>query len=751
MINKLKWTTCIALWFHLSIGLAQTEAPENALSNLKDIVVSGNKFNAEKKEIAQTIDVITIKTLKFNSLGSMSEVLQNTGTITVQQSQNGGGSPIIRGLEANRIGIVVDGVRMNTAIFRAGHLQNVMRVDNGQLDNLEIYYGAGSTLYGSDALGGVLNFTTAKPKLKRGDDTTNSMRFSGSAFLRYANASNEKSGGFTLNVGGKKFAALTAFSYSNFGNLMMGNIRDSAYGNWGKRLYYQVRSNGKDSMVLNPNPNEQVGTAYAQYNILQKFYFVQNENTNHLFNIQYSNSTDVPRYDRLTERAKGMSLDENPISNKFSSAEWFYGPESRTMLAYTLNHRMHNFFADRMRITAAYQNYKESRNNRSYGNNNSRSQMENVDMATLNVDLTKHVKVHQLAYGIETVNNFVASSVNRYNILTGAKSYASTRYPDGGSITGNYAIYVQDIIELQKDLAYLNVGGRYSLNTISCEVTDTFRKYGSFDITNHGFSFNTGLSLLPSRNNKLTLNVSSGYRSPNLDDVTKIFDNTNWIQVNSPNVKPEMAVNYEFNSWNKIADVLTLEFGAYYTYISDFISNEATSVNGQDSAIIDGVAFSYQKLGNASSAKITGAYGSMRILVGKHVDFWGNLNFINGRRKVANTAPESPLDHIPPMSGKVSVQYFIPKFKSELSLLFNGAKETAEYGGGEDNPDKSANPLKGYTPSWYTLNLRASYEIVKNITVQAALENIMDSHYRVFASGISAPGRNMRLTLRANF
>lgn len=711
---------------------------------IKEIVISGAKKETEKQEISQTIDIVTKKELRFNSAGNTGDALQNTGMITVQQSQNGGGSPIIRGFEANRIGIVVDGVRMNTAIFRGGHLQNVLRVDNGQLERLEVFYGAGSTLYGSDALGGVLNFMTLKPKLGKG--------FSGDAFVRYASAQNEKTGGFTLSYGREKWASLTSFTYTDFGNVIAGNIRDPRYGNWGKRIYYAERINGVDVMTLNPNPNEQVGSAYSQYNILQKFLFQPNANTNHLINFQYSNSSDVNRYDRLTEKTNNRIIDANPVSNRFTSAEWYYGPEARLMAAYTLSHNGNFIFSDNFRLTAAYQNYKESRNTRNFGNNNLRSQMENVDVASINFDLYKTLNQHQLTYGIELNNNWVASSVKRFNIVTGASSYASTRYPDGGSRTGSYAAYIQDIWQVSKDVAYINLGARYSYNTIASTVTDTNRKYGSFDISNHGYSFNAGLSLMPTKKNKIALNFSTGYRTPNLDDVTKVFDNVSWIQVNDPNVKPELSMNYEINSMNKLTDNCTIEFGGYYTHVQDYIVNEATTVNGQSTETINGVKYTYQRLGNAATANLLGAYGAFKFAPHKNWELNGNVNFTYGRFRANNAAKEQPLDHIPPMSGRFALKYILEKGQVELSMLMNGAKNSEDYATtGEDNIDKSADPVNGYTPAWQILNLRTSYDIQKNITLQAALENIFDTHYRVFASGISSPGRNLRLTLRASF
>ena len=299
------------LIFSILIGSASLViAQENKL--IKEVVISGAKKETEKQEISQTIDIISQKELQFNSAGNTGDALQNTGMITVQQSQNGGGSPIIRGFEANRIGIVVDGVRMNTAILRGGHLQNVLRVDNGQLDRAEVFYGAGSTLYGSDALGGVLNFMTIKPKLSKG--------LKGEVFARYASAQNEKTGGFTLNYGKEKWASVTAFTYTDFGNLMAGNMRDPQFGNWGKRLYTQARINNRDTMLPNANPNEQNPTGYIQYNVLQKFLFQPNESSSHLLNFQYSNSSDVARYDRLTEKTNNNIIDAS--INKFNLSKY---------------------------------------------------------------------------------------------------------------------------------------------------------------------------------------------------------------------------------------------------------------------------------------------------------------------------------------------------------------------------------------------------------------------------------------------
>ena len=107
-------------------------------------------------------------------------MLAQTGEVFVQKSQMGGGSPVIRGFEANKVLIVVDGVRLNNAIYRSGHLQNVITLEPSELESAEIVFGPGSVIYGSDALGGVMDFHTREPRFAIDEG----LRLFGGAFTR---------------------------------------------------------------------------------------------------------------------------------------------------------------------------------------------------------------------------------------------------------------------------------------------------------------------------------------------------------------------------------------------------------------------------------------------------------------------------------------------------------------------------------------------------------------------------------------
>lgn len=287
--------------------LAQIDSTEKNIS-LNEVVVSGSKFEAQRGTIPNQISLISKNQIAFQNTPNTGDLLINSGNVFVQKSQGGGGSPVLRGFESSRVLVVVDGIRMNNAIYRAGHLQNVLRIDQSMLDRAEILFGPSSVIYGSDALGGVMSFKSKNPTLDK---------ISASAYTRYSSAWNEKTVHADVNLGFKKFGSLTSITYSDFGDLIQGDKRTDKFPDFGKRLFYAERIDGKDTKVTNSDYNKQVGSGYSQYDILQKFMFQQSEKAKHTINLQYSNSSDVPRYDRLTE-VSGT----NP---RFS--EWYYGPK----------------------------------------------------------------------------------------------------------------------------------------------------------------------------------------------------------------------------------------------------------------------------------------------------------------------------------------------------------------------------------------------------------------------------------------
>ncbi len=707
--------------------LAQIDSTEKNIS-LNEIVVSGSKFEAQRGTIPSQIQLISSKQIAFQNAPNTADLLINSGNVFVQKSQGGGGSPVLRGFESSRILIVVDGIRMNNAIYRAGHLQNVLRIDQSMLDRAEILFGPSSVIYGSDALGGVMSFKSRNPTLNK---------TSANAYVRFSSAMSEKTIHADVNLGRKKFGSLTSITYSDFGDLIQGDKRLAKYPDFGKRLFYSERIEGKDTKVANSDFNKQIGSSYSQYDLLQKFIFQQSDKVKHTLNFQYSSSSDVPRYDRLTE-VSGT----NP---RF--AEWYYGPEKRFLAAYHLELTGEKFF-DKGMITTAYQDIKESRISRNFNNVNKKSQNENVKVFTINADFQKIIKANTIQYGVELTANDVKSIATNLNISTGVITPSNTRYPDGKNTMQTFAIYLTDQLNLSQKI-YINGGLRY--NSVSLKTTFIDKTFFPFPYNEakqspNALSGNLGLVARPAEKTKLSALFSTGFRSPNIDDMTKVFDSKAGILVvPNPDLSPEYTYNYEASISQQIGSILTVEATYFYTQFKNAIVTAPFQLNGQTEITYAGVKSTIVASQNVREALIQGWNLAIFTKLTPNLTLSSTLNDTKGSVK---NVKNSPLDHIPPMFGRSALKFSKNKLQIEVFSLYNGWKKLKDYNlDGEDNQQYAT---ADGMPSWWTLNLRSSFQINKNIQVQAACENILDKNYRNFASGISNAGRNFILTLRGN-
>lgn len=716
--------------------IVAADSSTNEIS-LDEVTLAATRFSVSQKNIPQQVHSISNKRIAALNQQTTAELLTHTGEVLVQKSQLGGGSPIIRGFEANKILLVVDGVRMNNAIYRGGHLQNIITVDQAMLDKAEILFGPSSVMYGTDALGGVVSFYTKKPVLSAGK-----IAVTGNAFARYASAYNEKTGHADVNIGGKKLASLTSFTFSDFGDMKQGSNYFSNYPNWGKRLFYVDRIGDRDSMIANANPDKQVQTGYKQYDFLQKFLF-KTGTAEQVLNFQYSTSSDIYRYDRLTEiNAAGVA----------KSAQWYYGPQKRLMAAWTVNLSQSRIY-DKAQITAAYQQIEESRHNRNFKSSKLNHRIEKLDIVSLNADFRKMIGKLDMGYGAEITYNKVNSAAYAENTATGEKSSLDTRYPDGGSNTQSYALYANGICKVT-DRLIASGGLRFSRNRLYSKFIDkTFFPFPYNDIeqVSTAVTGSAGIVYLPGNDWKIGMLVSTGFRTPNVDDMTKVFESGGGtLVVPNPNIKPEHTVNYEFSISKTIQQKFQAGFVAWYTQYHNVLGTDFSTFNGASAVVYNGTMSNVITTVNKNAAYLWGLNGNAAVNFDRHFSFAGTVSYTYGRIK--EEPKNYPLDHIAPLFGKASFNAAFGKFRGEFFVLYNGAKDSASYNlRGEDNQVYSADAVRGYTPSWTTFNLRASYDINSFATLQLAVENIADKYYRVFASGLSAPGRNLVMTVRCKF
>ena len=736
-------------------GVSMALEPKD--QTLEEVILSVGRNAVTRKQIAEKVAVIDAQTIELQRPSTGADLVVLSPGVRIQKSQGGGGSPIIRGFEANRILMVVDGVRMNNAIYRSGHLQNAITVNPNTVERVEVIYGSSSVAYGSDALGGVIHYYTKSPLINSKEKSRSSF----SSDFSSANLGTVNS--FSTELSFNKWASLTSISYSNFGDIRMGTRRAHGYANWGLTPFYSENSRSayQANPTLNENPNIQKNTAYNQLDLFQKFLVKLNDENQLVFNFQYSNSSDIPRYDKLVEQRSGT----------LRYAEWFYGPQKRILIAPQLKLFPQKRFMNSGRITFAYQNIDESRNSRAFESFIRKIQKENVQVWSLNGDFEFELnQKHSFSYGFEGTFNKVRSFafgkelVVQQNEVVALKPSTPfpTRYPSKGSTYDSFASFVNWIWDLNNELT-VNFGMRFTNTNLEARWKEYYNINALLEAVNLdalALTQTLALTYRPTEKIQWNLILSNGFRNPNIDDVGKIRENNGILVVPNPFLYPEYAYNFELGikryfdqsknylSLRGFSTLISRHIGrSSYIIFSDTTTPDQATIryNGEEVE-----TYANNNLGNRYlyGGSLDGYYSLNTFL-----SLRGNFSFI----QAVKSEKYGPLPSISPAFGRIFIEYQKSNWLSYLSFEFSDNKNIEAYSiGGEDGleetPLLSENPLLyAGTPPWSELSWLAQYRWKKSTLFRIALENILDTHYRPFASGISAPGRNLKLGVNYSF
>jgi hemoglobin/transferrin/lactoferrin receptor protein len=612
------------------------------------------------------------------------------------------------------------------------------------LERVEVLYGPTSTLYGSDALGGVVHLRTRQPRLSN----SGKLESSTSNLTRLSTINQERTIHLSEELREKKWSWLQAITYSNFGDIKMGSRYPKKYPDFGRRTQYIQIGNNADKIITNDDDRVQRYSGYKQWDILQKFLFKPNEHNQHILNLQHSNSTNIPRYDRLQDQKVFPG-----IGNTLRWAEWYYGPQTRWLSSYEWSNTK-NKIADELRLIASYQDVKESRQQREYlAYTRFDSRREHIKIVAINFDIKEKWNNHELILGVDGQFNFLRSVADRTNLLTGVVTPLDTRYPNGKNQMHLIGVYAQHLLKINNGKWVLNEGLRLQKTQLHSTIVDNrlFNfPFVRIDQKTSSVTGNLGLVYNANDKTRLSTNFSSGFRAPNIDDAARIFESSTALRrlvVPNPFLKPEYTHNGDLQLHYK-SQTLKIELTGFYTLFRKAVVMAPFRLNGQDSILYNGILAQVIANQNARSAFIRGfSYKSVLGLTNE-LSWESAVSFTYGRFQTADGS-EKPLDHIPPVYGRSAFLYNKGHWQGEFFLLFNGWKRKQDYNlDGEDNV-QYATP--DGTPAWYILNLRTSYQLEKNLQLQVGLENILDRNYRHFASGFSAPGRNLFVAIRANF
>ncbi|HSI70498.1 MAG TPA: TonB-dependent receptor, partial [Gillisia sp.] len=409
---------------------------------------------------------------------------------------------------------------------------------------------------------------------------------------------------------------------------------------------------------------------------------------------------------------------------------------------------------EKLKFTAAYQFFEESRNDRDFGSEIKHHSEEKVDAWSANLDFEKNYGKDKLHYGAEYVFNLVNSTGSRRNLATNVTGPDPSRYPDG-STWQSLAAYTTYQLEINSELN-AQFGARYNRIILRANFDDSFYEFPFNDanLETGALTGSAGINWKPNERTTWRANISTAFRAPNIDDIGKIFDSEpGAVVVPNPGLKPEYAYNMDAGLHWKISDNIIVDLGAFYTILEDAMVRREFDLNGVTIIDYQGEPSRVQAIQNAAGAYVYGVEAGVELRISEALKFLSQLTATHGVEELEDGLTV-PLRHAAPLFGNTHLVWTSGKVKLDLFSEYNGQFDFEDLAPEEQGKaflyavDENGNP---YSPSWYTVNITGQYEIDENWKATASLENITDQRYRTYSSGLTAPGRNLVLALRYSF
>lgn len=667
-----------------------------ALANVP--VVSAARHEQRREDSPRAISVITAEEIRRGNFRNIPEALVEMAGVFLQQTNYAGGSPIIRGMIGNRILILVDGVRLNNSSYRLGPNQYLNFIDVRRVERIEVIRGNGSVLYGSDAMGGIVNIIT-----KRAPEPTGGAELHGSAGVRFGSA--DRSGQGRVDLGGTwrgvGFAA--GFTKDGFGDLSSGQgIRQDYTG------YRQEAFDFSTSFRVGRNRTIRVGAD----RLTQR---------------------DVPRTDVLAAR---------------SDLEYVWDREGREALSIEYEQRGFRRFIESLRVTGTLQHQFEDLNRRAVATPNVRSFLSD-SIVTGNYGLqlaSRGGRRHYLTYGVEGFQDRIGS-LRRDALLSGVPLPPQRgNFADGGKFL-NAGLFLQDEVEITPRLL-ATAGVRLDRASYLAALHDPLT--GEIGV-NQATTARTGSAYLLYRLTSrfdVTGGVSKGFRTPSLEDTTLLRLTGTRLEVPNPALKPESSNNYEASLRLRKGPVKASVSG-YYSTFDDLIDRSPSlfrdlpylDVNGNGrKEPAEPSIFARTNVGHAT---VRGLGADAQVRISGAWSAQGMFNWTKGDDRTAR----APLSRIPPLNGLAKLSW-TRKGTAWADAVFQAADGQLRLSPG-DLLDVRIGP--NGTAGFGVAHLRFGLERSALAGLVLSLENLTDRRYRFHGSGVYRPGRSVVLGYQRRF
>lgn len=653
-------------------------------TKLDEIFITATRRPVSAREISSALTLAEADTVRVQKLATDS--LSSTVGVFLQQTTPGQGAAIIRGLKGSAILHLVDGMRLNNAIFRSSPTQYLALVPPGAVERFEVVRGSPTSLYGSDAVGGVVQVVTRVPKF-----ASTSIGVRGDIFALFDTAELGRTLRGTLDVGTDKLASSFSIEYLKTGNRRTGSghrTGPSGYRSKAARILLSATPDEDRSWLLDFHILEQPGT---------------------------------PRVDELVA---GFGQTD-PSSSEFS-----FAPNQR-VFAHGGYSRSSGWLELDWKLDLAWQRIVDDRVTRNFLADERRHEANRSDLFAATISGARPTAKGSWIVGGELYYDRVHSSRAEEDLLTGQLQALPSRFPDQSTV--RQAALYGNMSHRLSNRHLLNGGLRITSVAVSLPATQVSAETS---VNVNELSGDLGWIFALTKTWQLVANIGEGFRAPNIFDLGTLGERPgNRFNIPNPNLDSERITHVDIGTRYASGSLnfeLILYHLRYRSKISSVLTGDVTP-DGRDVV----------QSNNTASASIHGAEAGASLRMTETMSAHAVLNYTRGEQDGSGSATE-PADRIPPLNGNLRLSYDSGRrIGLDAWIQFAGSQDRLS---ARDVRDVRIDP-RG-TGGWGILGARAWWDDGEAWQVTVGLDNIFDKQYRVHGSGMDAAGRNFSVSVR---
>lgn len=716
---------------------AADEAPKTF--TLDKVTVAATLTEQKIVDVASSVSVISTEDMEAHGATNIRDIVRYEPGVAVG-TQAGDGARFgfkgfnIRGLDENRVKIMVDGVDQADSFVPAGSpYQRAGRnyIDIDSMKQVEILKGPASTLYGSDALGGAVAFTTKDPSdylNEKGDDT--------SASIKLQHNSVDSSFAQTLTLANRT-------------------------GNLDSLLVYTRRN--ADEVEKHSDANKDIpGSDRTEADP------VNYESDNYLAKLQYQ-LNDKHRIGLTIEDFK--SYTETDVQSKLegSYSDYYDGEDTVTRKRYGIFHSWEADTAlfDKVHWTIDKQ-YSESDQDTHHvyrGDHRLKAYRQEEENLKVNIQFDKNIGVHQLTYGASYEDTDLTNVTDTFN-FDDPSSNTFDRYVP--LVEGkNYGAFFQDQITLLDGKLILTPGVRYDKFEAKPQTDDKFTPASAIEeeLTDHKsdkVTVRLGSVYKFDDTYSVFAQYSQGFKSPDLIDMyygshRNYGPGFNYLTLPNPELDPEESDSYEIG-FRANGNLGNFEITAFYNDYKNFIE-EDTLGDSYNGSSYDSVS---QQV-NLEDVTIKGLELRAAIWLDTAINAPAgtSLQLSMAYAKGTNETNNEPIASVTPLNAVIGLSYDSPTNIWGSTLNWTLVEEKNE----NDIPTltERGSPVQAASTHGYgTLDLTAYYNVTENFAVKGGFYNLGDKKYSEWENvrGLKAttnldsksePGRNFNISATYTF